>query len=140
MGDRPDITIPEEAPKQWTLDELTATDEESERFDQMVALATIVHSVTREVGVDLSNMTAERLINAIMREWLPGVEAAALERIADDLNTRAVARHQIGEDNGSECDEDCELSGCHASAAADTYTLTRDRLRVRAAELRGGAK
>lgn len=124
-------TIPEEArpPKQWTLDELTATDEESARFDQMVELATIIHSITREVGVDLSGMTVERLINAVMREWLPGVEAAGLERLANRLpGELGVLLVDGGEP------QDVENMPTYDEGVDDMQAA----LRRRAAELRGG--
>lgn len=65
------------------------------------------------------------------------IVAAELERTAKVLNTRAVARHQIGADNGDECDEDCEANDCHTVSAVSVYLMTRDRLLRRAADLRG---
>ncbi len=66
--------------------------------------------------------------------------AAELERQADDLQARATERYQIGEDNGDECDGECDMSGCHAVAAAGAYLLAEHRLRRRAAELRDGGQ
>lgn len=63
--------------------------------------------------------------------------------VGSDVHGRTVAvratdRYQIGEDNGPECDGECEMSGRHAMAAAGVYLITEHRLRRRAAELRGG--
>jgi hypothetical protein len=69
---------------------------------------------------------------------VPLIEAAAFDRLADEL--RAKADQRVGDSLAAgerQCDGDCATSDCHAVAAVGTYCLIAARLRRRARALRG---
>lgn len=91
------------------------------------------------MGWDVSAPVYPRLTDAI-EAASPLVIAAYLEGpFSEELQRRADARAQIGEDDGAE--DSCEDEGydCHTAAAVATWLRARTVAKAHAIELRGGA-
>ena len=63
---------------------------------------------------------------------------AELEQLATVLEARGAERDQIGDDDGDQCDGECDHADCHTVSAVATWWRSGSLLRRRAAELRAG--